>query len=241
MFCVPAHGRLEKAAICLRQLRRSCDELAHHGVYASAVVVADDANLDVARALDFGTVQRNNVFLGRKFNDAFQIACDPAFNPEPADFVVPCGSDDWVDWRLFTNLSCDTVTVFSAASVVREDGREISLIRYPSSGVRAYPRRLLKTVGYRPADEDRKSGCDTSILLNVQAKHPGLRIDRVGSDARQIVDWKTVGEQLHAYRATRRAGSSLGDPLQVLQGVFPDAALDDMACLYDRQPMLVAA
>ena len=76
-------------AICLRQLRRTCDSLAENGVQATAVVIADDENLDTARELGFGTVDRDNRFISRRFNDGIQLACDPEFNPRPADYVVP--------------------------------------------------------------------------------------------------------------------------------------------------------
>ena len=123
-FVVPAHGRVELARICLRQLRRTCDALALEGVEATAVVVADDENLNTARALGFGTVERNNAFTSRKFNDGIQFALDPEWNPRPADYVVPCGSDDWVDHRLFLHLPRpDTMIGFQRMSFVREDGR----------------------------------------------------------------------------------------------------------------------
>ena len=69
-FVVPAHGRLELARICLTQLRRTCDELTHHGIDASAVVVADDDNIETADDLGFAWVKRENRFLSRKFTTA---------------------------------------------------------------------------------------------------------------------------------------------------------------------------
>ena len=64
-FVMPAHGRLELAAICLRQLRRTIDSLDDNGIRASAVVVACDENLDTARELGFGWVERDNQFVSR--------------------------------------------------------------------------------------------------------------------------------------------------------------------------------
>ena len=86
-FVVPAHGRRQLASICLRQLRRTCDALIENGVDATAVVVADDANLDTARDLGFGWVKRDNRWLSRKFNDGIQMAMDKTHNPRPADYV----------------------------------------------------------------------------------------------------------------------------------------------------------
>jgi hypothetical protein len=127
-FVVPARGRLQLARICLSQLRRTCDALELEGVRASAVVVADDENLDTARELGFAIVERDNRFTSRKFNDGIQLACDPQFNPYPVDYVVPLGSDDWVDWRLFHNLPApNTMVGFQRMSFVREDGRELTV------------------------------------------------------------------------------------------------------------------
>ena len=47
--------------------------------------------------LRFGWVIRDNQFTSRRFNDGIQLATDPKFNPAPADYVVPFGSDDWAD------------------------------------------------------------------------------------------------------------------------------------------------
>lgn len=88
-FCVPAFGRYNLTAICLRQLRRTCDLLEHDGIHATAVVIADDENLDSARELGFATVRRDNRFTSRKFDDGIQLALDPDYNPHPADYVVP--------------------------------------------------------------------------------------------------------------------------------------------------------
>ena len=74
-FVVPAHGRLRAdpdlpaaAAANLRRARR---------IEATAVVVACDENLDTARELGFATVQRDNQFLARRYNDGLQLALDP--------------------------------------------------------------------------------------------------------------------------------------------------------------------
>lgn len=247
-FIVPAHGRVQLAAICLRQLRRACDALSAEGIEASAVVVATDENVEIALELGFGVVERENRFLSRKFNDGIQLACDPRYNPRPADYVVPCGSDDWVDHRIFLNLPpADTVLGFQRISFVREDGREItsSNITYVGGcGIRAYPREIMARVGYRPADEDRVRACDTSILTNVRKAYPELKVVHADIDHRQIVDWKTPGQQLNTYEAVSRWRARSGaDPFEVLAGVFPDESLSEMQAHYEqlRERELVAA
>jgi hypothetical protein len=88
--------------------------------------------------------------------------------------------------------------------------------------------------GYRPADEDRKRACDTSILVNVtQACRERSRVLRVGYGDQhpwQIVDWKTTGAQLNPFRAVtgRHHQRHTGDPYEVLAGVYPPEALEEM-------------
>lgn len=243
-FCVPVHGRTELAAICLRQLRRTCDSLTAEGVEATAVVIGDDENLDTARELGFGIVERDNRFVSRKFNDGIQLACDPEFNPRPADYVVPCGSDDWVDYRLFLDLPVGAMRGFQQMSFVREDGRELSTsnVSYKGGcGIRIYPRELVALRGYRPADEDRPRGCDTSILLNLQhawsaayvrdpvSRKEEMPVEHADSNPLQIVDWKSPVDQLNGYEDVSRWRSKVtGDPFEMLAGVFPDEALEEM-------------
>ena len=243
-FIVPVHGRAKLASICLRQLRRTCDSLTENGIEATAVVIGDDENLDTARDLGFGTVERDNRFTSRKFNDGIQLACDPKINPRPADYVVPCGSDDWVDYRLFLDLPDTAMRGFQRMSFVREDGRELSTsnVAYKGGcGIRIYPREIVQLRGYRPADEDRPRGCDTSILLNLQhawsARYvetlkgsPEMAVEHADSNPLQIVDWKSPDEQLNGYQEVSRWRSKeKGDPFEMLADIFPAEALDEMA------------
>src|SRR5574337_351116 len=123
-FVVPAAGRSAMAAACLRQLQRTCATLVAAGVRASAVVVADDENLDVADELGFGTVRRGNRPLGRKWNDGYQLAGEAG-----VDFVVPFGSDDWIDPAAILAAPLpgpDEIRCFRRSAVVREDGRRLA-------------------------------------------------------------------------------------------------------------------
>lgn len=245
-FVMPAHGRHDLTRICLRQLRTTCDTLAPFGIDATAVVVADDENLTTARELGFGTISRENDYLARKYNDGIQLACDPELNPEPADYVVPIGSDDWIDWRLLVDglPAPDAMLGFRHVAFVNEAGTELTETRLNYDGgvgIRVYPAALLEPTEWRPADEDRKRACDTSILWNTRHEyhrvHGGqLRILYGDQHPRQIVDWKTHGAQMNAYTtvAARHAGHEQGDPFELLAGIYPDQALDEMAEHYGR-------
>lgn len=232
-FVIPAAGRVAMTRLCLKHLRHTCDHLRTHGVEASAVVVADDENLDVAWEFGFHTVDRENTFLSKKYNDGIQMACDPAHNPRPADYAVPLGSDDWVDWRIFLDLpSQDTVMGFKRLSVVRPDGLELSshqLNNLGGCGIRIYPRDIVAARAFRPGDEDRYRGCDTSIMVNLHKTIDNLKVVHADIDPLQIVDWKSPDTQLtpfEKFRAHKKLGS--GDPFQLLQDRYPAALLAEM-------------
>jgi hypothetical protein len=236
-FVMPVHGRFDLTKICLEQLRRTCDALEH--INATAVIVGDDDNLDVARGFGFATVERDNTFLARKFNDGIQLALDPGLNPEPADYVVPIGSDDWVDHRIFQKLPPnDSVMGFRQAAFVNETGTELTETRISyvaGVGIRVYPRELLEPAGFRPADEDRKRACDTSILYNTRRAYMIEHQKEIGvvyGDRHpcQIVDWKTTGEQMNTHQqiVSVHRGVSRGDPFTALDGVYPQEALEAM-------------
>jgi glycosyltransferase involved in cell wall biosynthesis len=251
-FIVPAHGRAKLARVCLGQLRRTCDALANHDIEATAVVVADDENLDTADDLGFATVRRDNRFLSAKYNDGIQLALDERFNERPADFVVPCGSDDWIDHRILTALPTgDSLTCFQRLSFVREDGVEMRTAfarNLGGCGIRIYPRNVLARVGYRPADEDRKRACDTSILMNLITAYRAARrqLTVVYADVhdRQIVDWKSTDEQINPYgeilTALGAGRAKPGDPFDELADIFPAESLEEMRAIHGR-PAAVAA
>jgi len=249
-FVVPVHGRLPLAAICLRQLRRTCDALTAEGVQSVAVVVSDEETLEMLdpASLGFATVERDNQFLGRRYNDGIQLATDPAFNPNPVDYVVPFGSDDWADHRLFLEPLPDAHTIFGFQhlSFVNEAGTEIAstFLNYEGGcGIRVIPRDLVAGLGYRPADDDRPEACDASILTNLR-RHLGdrLKVKHWDAPAEWIVDWKTSGNQLHAYDNVPGAHTlrKQSDPFTVLADFYAPEALEEMAEYYVA-PRMVAA
>jgi hypothetical protein len=142
-----------------------------------------------------------------------------------------------VDWRLFHNLpDANTMVGFQRMAFVREDGAELTVRKINSEGgcgIRIWPRQIMARVGYRPADEDRKRGCDTSILVNTRREFPHFRVEHRDLDPLQIVDWKSAGENLNPYETLSRHRSELSrDPFQVLEGRYPTAALTAMAAHY---------
>ena len=236
-FVVPAHGREQLTKVCLRQLARTCDALRDFEIEASAVVVADDGNLDAADEVGFATVRRDNEQLGRRFNDGYQLACDPDYNPRPVEYVVPCGSDDWVDPQIFARLPPpDTIGVFHRLAMVDETRTRLAQLHITyrgGAGVRVIPAGLLARVGYRPAEEDRKRAVDTSTVVRL-TRLTGKLPKMVALDVHplQIVDWKSPSAQLNSYESLRGyCREETTDPFESLAAHYPAEALEEMQAL----------
>lgn len=228
-FVMPVHGRDDLARVCLRQLRRTCDQLG-----ATAVVVGQGDTLDYAYDLGFSTVPRDNTQLGRRFNDGFQLACDPDYNPNPADYVVPCGSDDWIDPNVLTRMPPpNTIGIFQQLAVVSEDRTRLAKLTIGwkgGAGVRVIPSSLIARAGYRPCEEDRRRACDTSTLEGIKRASRGRFPDMVSLDRHplQIVDFKSGSEQLNSYRSMvgGRRRTETENVWDELAAVFPEAVAD---------------
>lgn len=235
-FIVPANGRHAMARVCLRQLARTCAILQARGLDAHAVVIADDANLDTADELGFGTIERGNAPLGRKWNDGYELA-----GREGVDFMVPFGTDDWIDPDLFNELpGPDTIRCSRRFAMVREDGQRIAPLHITydyGHGVRIIPSELLAKVGFRPAEDDRLRAIDTSVIFELTRAH-GRRphLSYLDLHPFQMVDWKSPTDQLNSYESCQkyRDGDELADPLERLADFYPAAALTEIAAVYTK-------
>lgn len=235
-FVVPAHGRLELAGICLRQLRHTCDELKKSGIDACAVVIADDENLDIAHGHGFWGYEQENALLGRKFNDGYNLAAR-----EGVDFVVPLGSDDWIHHSLITGAPFypDRIRCARRLVMVAEDGQKFMRLKINYDGgigMRIMPVALLQPLGYRPADEDRRRGVDTSTLMRLQRAHRfELQLEYYDTESEfQIVDFKSPGANLNTWEMCEiyGAGPEL-DPWPALAQHYPADSVSSMWKYYE--------
>jgi hypothetical protein len=205
-FLVPAHGRVELSRVCLRQLRRTCDTLIGNGLYANAVVAADDANLETAEELGFATVRRANDPLGRKWNDCYELACSPDLNPEPADYVAALGTDDWVDPEFVLAGG------FIPAAMLKP-------LRYRPA----------------EEDRDRAIDTSVITRLGAHYGH-APRVEYFDLHPLQIVDFKSDTqlnsyEDCLAYLG----GGESHDPFGDLAAAYPAEAIDEMRALVDSR------
>jgi len=231
-FIVPAHGRAGLTKICLDSLRWTCDELKASGIDASAVVIADDENLDTAHELGFWGYEQDNSFLGRKFNDGYELAAK-----QGVAYVVPLGSDDWIHPSLITErpLEPDHIRCARKCVMVAEEGARfmrLQVMYEGGLGMRIMPTGLLKALGGRPADEDRPRGIDTNTLMKIKGVHR-VELDYCDVFDFQIVDFKTAGSNLNTWEMCRKhASDPENDPWPSLLEHYPATSVAAMKAYY---------
>ena len=177
-FVTPAWRRVALSRVVFEQWRRVFAHLAEQGVEARCVVIADDLNADIADSLGFDVLRKPNYALGRKFNDGIQYAAQHG-----ADWIVPIGSDSFIDPAYFLPLPKPKVMRSATLYAIAEPTRLGRCKIRTAKGVGPYmiPRRFLPRT-YRPANDRLTHGVDGSTLR-------GLR----GPMRRQVVD-------LHPYQ-----------------------------------------
>lgn len=162
-FVTPAFKRFEMTDVCLDQRLDVIAYLATIGIEGHCVVVADDDNLDIARAKGFDVVEQDNEWLGRKFNDGIQYAGEHG-----ATWIVPIGSDSWIDPLFFLNMPVARWTRTSALYCVVEGDRlgELRVRGRVSQGAGpfCFHRSLFSQCGFRPAVDEISRGVDGSTI-----------------------------------------------------------------------------
>jgi len=171
-FVTPAYQRFELTAVCLEQRNRVIAELAKHGIEAHQVVIADDENLDIARALGAATIECPNtedgrVILGRRWNLGTQFAAR-----EGAEWLVQIGSDSWITTDYFVPLTKPDVTLTSPAYVAVIPRRLALLSVSPqnlthAAGPYVFHRSLMEPSDFAPCDEH-SMFTDTSTVGGIE-------------------------------------------------------------------------
>ncbi len=188
-FVTPAWQRYALSAVCFEQRALVMDELEQAGVEARQVVIADDENLDIARGLGFETIEQNNDWLGRRFNDGTEYAAKHG-----AEWIVPIGSDSWIDPAYFLPLPQRLLTRTSKLYAVVTEDRLASL---SVGGTRAGPymfnRRQLERTKFRPSADKISRNIDHTTIRNV---------GRVRWEERDLHDLQYIGFRGHPHITT---------------------------------------
>jgi hypothetical protein len=180
-FVTPAFQRFELTRVCLEQRRRAIDFLAERGVAAQCVVVADDQNADTAKELGFAVVRRRNYALGKRFNDGIEYAARNG-----AEWIVPIGSDSFIDPAYLFPLPADHVMRSSTLYAIAEPERLGRLRIRSAHGVGPYmiPRSHLPP-SMRPAANYLNRGIDGSTLRGLTH---GWTVEKV-----DLHPWQYIG------------------------------------------------
>ena len=164
-FVTPAFQRYALSEVCFAQYNLVFDHLRRNGVEATGVVIADDENLDIARAAGFETVERDNEALGRRFNDGMEYAAKHG-----AEWIVPIGSDSFIDPAYFLPLPKASKTRTSSiyAAVTATELAELRVGGNIGAGPRMFHRDLLEPSGFRPAQDSLKRSVDHSTIRGIE-------------------------------------------------------------------------
>lgn len=162
-FVTPAFQRFDLTAICLDQRLDVIRTLAGHGIEGRCVVIADDANLELARERGFDTIEQDNDWLGRRFNDGIEHAVWKG-----AEWIVPIGSDSWVEADYFLPLPHHSLTRTSHmyAPVLPDRLAELRVGKL-GAGPHTYHRSLLRASRFRPLEDRINKNCDSSLIKGI--------------------------------------------------------------------------
>src|SRR6185369_1212836 len=153
-FVTPAFRRFELSQVCFAQRAAAIKRLDELGIDASCVVVADDENLDIARSFGFAVVEVDNRWLGRRFNEGYAFAAE-----EGVDYIVPIGSDSWLDTEFFADglpAGRGVLTSRLYASVDERGSRlsPLEIAASPGVGPHVVAVSLLEDTAYRPVNDN---------------------------------------------------------------------------------------
>lgn len=238
-FVVPVYRRFDLTRACLTQLGRTCADLFKSGIQATAVVVGDDANVDVAEMLGFATVRQENKPLGRKWNDGIEYACEHL----ACDYIVPFGSDNFVDAELIANLpDSGTIRAHRLCTLVHESGEKMAPLRITyegGDGIRIIPTALLEPLAYRPAIEDRQRAIDTSMRERLKSHGIKPVFDYLDLHQLQIVGFQSPEQQLNDYVGLKmmflNGVEELTEPWERLSECYPQEAVDEVREVFERR------
>lgn len=244
-FVIPAHGRPSVSRLAFAGIRWALDELQADGIDAGALVIADDENLALADGCGFETFEAPNVPLGAKWNSGHERAC-----LDGADFVVVCGSDDWVHpdlIRAYLAIADDASEIRAPimctrrSLVISPDGREgaaITVGYHGGDGIRMIPRRTLEPVGFRPTIDERDRAIDGGMTVRFAAV--GVNVAWLYADmpATVIVEFKSDSNitTYDRFAGCQHDPEIIREPLELLADIYPEDLVEQAHAFYSAVP-----
>lgn len=219
-FATPAWKRFSLSEVCFEQRKRVIDVLRAQGMEAECVVVADDENVDIARSKGFHVVETDNDHgLGRKFNDGYVYAAEHG-----ADWIVPIGSDSWIDSAYFLPLPDDLPSrvrsshYYSAVTADKMAVCNVAMDRCPA-GPYVLHRNLLARANYRPTAEELYRNLDSSSIRSLSPFDWEWRDDH----SLQYVGFRDPDQHITSYGALLKRWGLYEDstPWETLRAFYP--------------------
>jgi hypothetical protein len=230
-FVTPAYQRFALADVCFDQRARMLSALPFE---AHAVVVADDENLSSAAKYGLDTVERDNKYVGAKFNAGYQYAVKNG-----ATHVMPVGSDSFLHPSVFegANWGHRAIGIIGLSSFGPFGDERVDLgIKYPAGfGVgMVYP---TKGMPHEPCSATAQYGCDNSTWnrcgrgkLSVDfTEHSYYTYCNFHSDDVQITDYASLSK---GFNRIKHHEKDLDRVLAPLRGLYDGDLVDRLQALY---------
>jgi len=220
----PAWQRFAVTELVLQEWNWLRHELAPRGWEVHAVLVADDDNLDLARAHGFDGLEHPNDTMGKKWNAGFSYAAS-----EGADVFVYAGSDDWLHPSAFDEVPDGIVAFRSLDFVDLESGVLQHATLNDQLGTLPWliSRSALAGSNFQPMPPTTQRGSERALAFGLGYATP-LKI----RDCSVCVDFKTR-DSVSPYAGVR---NSTGDGVERL--AWPELAERFPAHLVERARLL---
>lgn len=240
-FSTPAYKRFEMSELCFAQRKMAIEKLEAAGLMAHCVVIANDENLDLAQQYGFDVVERDNEWLGRRFNDGYEYAVK-----QGATHVFPIGSDSWCDPQFIIdyadarpNMAMPTNEAICSRNyyMIDETGTRGKRLWVPvEQGVHfVVPAELIEACGFRPCQEEIKRGCDGSAWQKlVRAGAQVVWSESHGYENVRFESWPQVSQHDKLGVKWGVLGSDTTEPFGLLRGHYPDFLVDQMVQFYNE-------
>jgi hypothetical protein len=230
-FITPVHERYLLTSICLEQRARFLRELPFE---AHAVIIGDDDNMKVARELGLDTVEKDNEFVGAKFNAGYKYAIEHG-----ATHCMAIGSDSWMHPSVFHDMKWgrdkDAIGLVGLSSFSPDGEKRVDLsIRYPAGfGVgMLYPVWALH--GGEACRPDKQKGIDTSTWQRCGWRR--LRVVFQDSKLYTYLNFHSPDEQITSFRKIVSHGSRTGsvrtNGTSVLDGMYDADLVERLREMY---------
>lgn len=233
-FVVPAWKRFKLSEICFAQFSVALERLGEYDVDAQVVVIANDENLELARAENFATIRHKN-FLGAKLNAGYAWAAREGY-----EFVAALGSDSFFcPERIgaFELPEHGEMLCTRNYAVVAPDGSAQARLRIPYDGgigTRIFRTDMLEQCDYAPLEPQRMKSCDINTLKTLRRDHQ-IRFLYTDEHQFEIVGFFSKVVQITVYEeliANWLAEPLIDDPFIDLDKHYPRDLLARARTLY---------